>query len=205
MSSSDVGICNVALVRLGATTIQALDDGTDIATRCRVIYPFARDKLLSSAYWPFAKRVVQLAEVDVDSPEYNYAYQIPSSCLQPVEVIGTTRRTDWEQQGQYIFSNLYPFYLGYIEKVSNVGLMSINFRAALTYAIQGELTYALVSDKKLAEAMRTTAVQEILLAQANDMNIGNEYTRQQRMYVDNFVNPDAGILTEYTWITESDS
>ena len=55
MSYIDVDICNLALYRVGQRQpISALDDGSLGAQLCSLMYPIARDGLLTKAQWRFA-------------------------------------------------------------------------------------------------------------------------------------------------------
>ena len=56
MASNDYEIVNLALVRLGATRITALNDGTKNANEANAIYSLIRDEILRDHPWSFATR-----------------------------------------------------------------------------------------------------------------------------------------------------
>lgn len=89
-------ICNAALIKLGASPITGL--GTDTTTSgqvCNAIYNIARDALLRSHPWNFARVWVDLALLSTvplalsfaPNPDYQTdiiytgAYQLPSDCV----------------------------------------------------------------------------------------------------------------------------
>lgn len=82
-------ICNIALARIGCTeTIDDLDaDGTTESEACKVVYAPARDALLQSFPWRFARRraVLALAADSAGDPlefsGWSYVYALPSDFL----------------------------------------------------------------------------------------------------------------------------
>jgi len=56
MASNDYEIVNLALVRLGATRITSLSDGTKNANEANAIYTLIRDEILRDHPWSFATR-----------------------------------------------------------------------------------------------------------------------------------------------------
>lgn len=58
MADSDASIANMALLNIGDTKgfIGSLDDPSDQAVACKLVYATLRDKLLRSFGWPFAAR-----------------------------------------------------------------------------------------------------------------------------------------------------
>lgn len=88
--ASDVDICNTALSLIGAEAqVAAISppDGSVEAGLCARFYPIARKVLLEDQQWAFAKRRVQLAEVDNDSEVYAYAYAVPAGMINALRVL----------------------------------------------------------------------------------------------------------------------
>lgn len=88
--ASEVDICNAALSHLGARAqVSAISppDGSVEAGYCARFYPLSRRELIETGAWSFAKTRVLLAEVDNDSQFYEYAYALPSDCVDPLRVI----------------------------------------------------------------------------------------------------------------------
>lgn len=114
---SDIDICNLALAALGVNPITSFADGTRQAQSCRMWYPRARDALLRSHPWNFARKqqplpisaIVPLQLAFAPDPWYqteiiwDLAYQLPTDCIRvyraaPYQyhyrIIGTTLYTD---------------------------------------------------------------------------------------------------------------
>ena len=75
--ASDVGICNLALSRLGdAATVSSIDppEGSTQADLCATFYPMARDSLLEMHAWAFATRRVDLSLLTAETDAWVYAY-----------------------------------------------------------------------------------------------------------------------------------
>lgn len=96
---SYVTYCNMALSHLGISNqIQSLTppDQSNQASVCNLWYPICRDELLQTAPWNFAYQYVNLVQEPMPSvtgpqqglaaPGWQYSYQYPSDCLQPVAV-----------------------------------------------------------------------------------------------------------------------
>ena len=96
---ADVDIANMALGHLGiSVTAQSLNppDQTNQAQVMAFWYPKCRDQLLQSAPWNFADTFINLVQEPVPSqlgpqegyaaPGWQYSYQYPNDCLQPLQV-----------------------------------------------------------------------------------------------------------------------
>jgi len=126
--ASDVDICNLALVKLGAQPIPSLTSNDPKAAVLNRVYPLLRDKLLRVWRWNFTRVYIELAAL-TDSPpfEYSYAYQLPSDYLRleladvsdgtsqavgmPAASIGDwnfNRNQDYRIVGRQIWSNVPP-------------------------------------------------------------------------------------------------
>jgi len=91
---SDSEICNLALGHLGVSrAISALTDRTLDAMACRRVFTMARDIVLESFAWPFAKKQFKLAlirEVTDGSERRRYAYQYPEDAITILGVVNPT-------------------------------------------------------------------------------------------------------------------
>lgn len=87
--ASVVGICNLAMSRLGdSANISSIDppESSPQAEYCAQFWPIARDAALEAFPWSFATRRVTLAEVATESSAWAYAYALPSNCLRVLAV-----------------------------------------------------------------------------------------------------------------------
>ena len=58
--TSQIDICNLALRRLGATTIASIDEATKNAEHCTVFWTYVLDEVMEDHQWSFTKKVVTL-------------------------------------------------------------------------------------------------------------------------------------------------
>lgn len=105
MATSDVSVCNIALQKLGAQRIVALDQDTKNARSMAACFEAVRDALLRQYEWNFAITRTTLAP-DGEAPEddcYTYQFTLPQDCLRLLP----PRRTslDWQIEGGKILTN----------------------------------------------------------------------------------------------------
>lgn len=82
---SDTLVCTLALNMIGIDqTVSSLSDTDDLSTVCARWYEIARDEILESSKWPFAKKQVALGLVEAftaDTDEWAFSYRYPVTCL----------------------------------------------------------------------------------------------------------------------------
>ncbi|MBS2028719.1 MAG: hypothetical protein JST54_12530 [Deltaproteobacteria bacterium] len=102
-TTAEAAVCNIALARCGITQfitdLNPVNDASQPAAVCAVLYPSVRDKLLSRFRWGWATRVAVLAldttltpSAPGNLPGWDHAYSDPTDLLEP----------------QYIFDGLRP-------------------------------------------------------------------------------------------------
>lgn len=88
--ASEIDVCNLALAHLGDdATVASIDppEGSAQAEHCARFYPIARDTLLESHNWKFATRRATLAQLDVESFNWAFAYAEPNNALRIVSIL----------------------------------------------------------------------------------------------------------------------
>lgn len=71
--ASEVSICNMALFRIGhSQRIDSLSEASVPAELCKQIYPIARDLLIESWDWTFARKRVALASVGDEPTDWDF-------------------------------------------------------------------------------------------------------------------------------------
>ena len=171
MAYTWVGICNMALRRVGAAPITALTDkpsGLDFSA----IYQEAVDEIISENRelgWSDARKRTALA-VDSTAPDsvWLYRYLLPASpyCLTLVEVIDVV---DWELEGRYIQTDAEtPINIVYDQRISDPTNISPHLAVAIAPRISEKMVYRLVQDKTLREAILRDAERDILRARGLD-------------------------------------
>ena len=155
--SSKVGICNSALIKLGASTIMSLTDGSKNANLCNEQYDKLRDDLLRTHPWNFAIRRAKLAQLsEVPAFGFAHAYQLPAEWLRTVTVhdndagAGAVR---YRIEGRRILADAPDIWLRYVAAVDDPNEMPIAFREALAWRIAADLAQAVTQSSTVQEAM----------------------------------------------------
>lgn len=79
--TSEVEICNLALAHVRGGSINSLTEKSTQAQYCKLLYPVARDAVLTDVPWNFNHRVKPLALLTDDLFNWIYTYQYPADCL----------------------------------------------------------------------------------------------------------------------------
>jgi hypothetical protein len=154
--TSEVQICNLALVRLGERQITALDEGTKAANLCSLYFEPLRDEVLAAHPWGFAGKRRNLALLSTDGVgRWMYAYQSPSDCLKArfIESDLGGRDTPFRVEGATVLANVNPCVLVYTFRAGNVNVFSPDFVKAFWTRIAAELAIPLSGSKTLNQQM----------------------------------------------------
>lgn len=186
-----IPICNLALGDIRAPAIQTIDDPSTEAQMCARYYPHCLSLLLDDYTWEWTKRVVDLAQRSTNerSPEWTYAYSMPSDCAQALRLMPTTATvTDqtlwrdpldqpvprwWENfvvENDVLYTNIANARLEYACNAADESVFPPLFREALRKLLAANLAVPIRDSRemegdlfKMAEAARQSAI-------ANDMN-----------------------------------
>ena len=186
--ASEVSICNMALFRIGhSQRIDSLSEASVPAELCKQIYPVARDLLLESWDWTFARKRVALAGVGDEPNNWEYQYQYPNDCLKARYIVLSgdrkplaSERVAYEvgyntvNELKAIYCDLEDAELVYTAAVSNVALFTPSFCDALSWAIAKELVTPLAKDSKFVQLAGQQAELTLRTAQALDINESQE-------------------------------
>lgn len=154
MAVSEVGICNLALARLGESRIISLSESTKAARACGAVYEFMRDEVLQAHPWTFAKTRATLARLDTIAPfGYRYAYQLPAGFLQAVRLHDAG--ADYEIEGNRLLTDESGVNLVYIERIIDTNRFSPLFVSALSARLAAEITLRLVPSAGVQKNMLT--------------------------------------------------
>jgi hypothetical protein len=174
VASTDAGICNLALMKLGEKQfIDSLTQPTVSARTCNVVYETGRNAMLEAYPWTFATRhaLLPLVEDHTVTPPtirkaWAYIYDLPADCLvngQRYLDIGIPNMApeqmapfDIEDDATYgpvLLTNEKNAELVYTRLVTEVGKMPALFQNALAWMLAYELTFAIPGKNALREGM----------------------------------------------------
>jgi len=187
----------MALGIMGEDAIRSFDDGNKRARMADVFYDITRDYVLTQFDWPFARKQLQLnmlAESPDWVPDGTYAYQLPTDCMQPIDVLPEGSHPDWEVRGKVLFGKFdedYEVILLYTRTVLDETLFSVPFANLLATALAVRLIPSLTADKDLAKNIFAQFELEKVEAWANGANVGSKQpSNDNNADYDSFIYPD---------------
>lgn len=176
---SEVDIYNFALSRIGIGQIVGDPaEKSEPARQCRRWFAHCRDECLRSFPWTFARKAVQLAELNQTFPGWAYVYQYPSDCLMGLQVIPehglrfpvnwldiwqersnqVAPRIPWDRalradgNSQVIVTDLNQAWLLYIARVETTSVWDVGFVNMLAWKLASEIARPLKVKADLAQA-----------------------------------------------------
>lgn len=156
MAISEVGICNLALLEVGAKPpIQLLSENTENGRHCLRLYPVMRDAVLRSFPWNCAihRRTITEMTATPDSG-YDCQYQWPVNpyCLRVLQVGEVGDDIEWRPEGRRILTNEgTSIKLVYIKRITDTNEFDPNLVDALCLKIASRLAIPLANSPKLKE------------------------------------------------------
>jgi hypothetical protein len=192
--ASDVQICNMALSHIGSDArVSSIDppDGSVEAGHCATFYDQARTEMLEPGTWRFALKRATLASVTNGSPQWAYAYALPSDCLRPLRVLtpgqpitvftqdqvqfspNDRNGADFDTEEGVLYTNQPEATLLYVRDVVDSNTFPPTFVSAVSYQLAGYLAGPIVKGREganTAEMMRRLAAGIGAAAAATDAN-----------------------------------
>jgi len=142
-----VSICNIALRRLGAETIDSLSDDTNRAKLMNELYDDIRKQVLKSSRWSFASKRVSLAANAVTPGfEFSHSFDLPTDYI---IAISEYEEVAIQREGAYLLANADSLKLKYIFDEEDPENFEPEFIKILYLSLAVEASYSLVQDKKL--------------------------------------------------------
>lgn len=153
MATSEVDICNNALIRIGSDTITSLNDVDKNSTACNAIFAQARDMLLRQHLWNFAIKRVQLAqEVTAPAFGFKYSYPLPSDFIRTVSL--EDKRSHFKIEQGKLLTDDSVVKLIYIARIEDVTKFDPLFVEALTLTLAIKLTYIGIGSNSREQALK---------------------------------------------------
>lgn len=168
---SDVGICNSALLKVGAEEISSFTDNTRASNTCATIYATLRDEVMRACPWRFALQQIILAVPNAVAPAFGYtsAYDVPSNVLRVWKVNSDC----WTEMGNQIFCNN-PSGINTLCILQNTDPTSwdAQFAEALAWRVAINIALALVQSVSMKQEMEKGYRECIAAARSTNAVIG---------------------------------
>ena len=151
-------ICNMALSRLGASTITSLTDATTEAKLCNTLFDDLADRVMIQGSWATTIKREELART-VETPEFGftYAFQLPTSpkCLKVLNVnTSVPGDIEYKIEGDKLLtdeSSIKIRYIGRLEDTEDYGTL---LTEAVEILLASYLAMSITGDSRLAARLR---------------------------------------------------
>lgn len=190
MAITEVGICNNALVYVGAALINSLDDQEKRAVLCKEQYPKRRDLLLRSHPWNFASRRIALTLTgNTPAFEFTSEYNLPADYLrvlstnQPNEVKWAIELNAAGNQ-KVIVAEVSSLKILYLAKITNPAIYEDSFAEALSLDLARNINYSLTQNAGQQDRIEKKYEEQIRNARSFDA----QEKSLQRVSADEFTN-----------------
>ena len=133
MALTKIGVCNHALLKVGADTIASLDTNANTdegsiqsAKLCNILYDQALEETLRTYQWNCCtKRAVPVRLAEAPAFGYDYYYQLPNDCMRVINVFDSVDEyvddVRWVIENGKILCDYSVIYLKYVAKPTNIG------------------------------------------------------------------------------------
>jgi hypothetical protein len=172
LASSEVDICNDALITCGSERITSFNGTGKTQRLCNEQYARARDQLLVAHPWNFAiKRVFLSERSDLptgweNNEDWTTSYNLPSDCLRVWKV--NNNEEAWAVEGGYLLMNNGPASIQYISQITDTSKFSKSFERVLALDIALKIGYALTQSAAFMQSIQTLRDQAIREARSFD-------------------------------------
>lgn len=161
MASIINDIINAALLKVGATKISNLTDGSPNANFMNIRYEQVRDSALQRHPWNFAIKRTQLAQLaSTPAIKFDFEYQLPTDYLRAVTVSDNDQGqgvVDHRVEGGKILTSSDQCWLVYISRITDPNAMQPLFREYLSALLAREAAMGIANSNTLSELMREEA------------------------------------------------
>lgn len=162
-----IALASAACVLLGADQIQSFDEETTEALAARVLYENVYGSLLKHRNWSFAKKVIQLSELQKEAEYgYKYVYRINVDAIKVIAVDNQVK--------DYKLVSLREIHTADKCKTANVlfkpdeALLPEDFKLALTYMLAAAFAPIVTDDSSQAQRYSSQGALFLKQAAAND-------------------------------------
>jgi len=152
--ASEVGICNLALSKIGEPPINSLSESSKAGRECALLYKQTRDEALQDFPWAFATKRRQLARTATDPVfGWDHAYQIPTEALRIIGVHDSEGQdlTRYAIEGEVLLCDADAVYARYVWRVTDAAKFSPKFVELVSRLLASKLAIAIADASKLAE------------------------------------------------------
>lgn len=154
MVNTVVDICNMALIRLGASRITSLEDDSKQALLCKEYYQQTSDEVVEDFEWPEAITRADLAQL-AETPEYgyDYVYQLPTNplCLRVLDADDPD--VDYRIEGRKLYTDAEDIEIRYLARITDPTKYSSQLAEAIALRLASKLAFSLPNQGTMYQAL----------------------------------------------------
>jgi hypothetical protein len=156
--ASQVQICNMALSRLGASTITSLTDNTTEAKLCNTLFDDLADRAMIQGSWSSTITRTSLAQT-TNTPSFEYAneFQLPVDplCLKVLNIDeDTPGQTEYRIERDKLLTDSASIKIRYIAQLTDTEDYDPLLTEAVEILLASYLALPITGDARLAERLR---------------------------------------------------
>lgn len=172
MPVTQIKVCNLALIRVGADRISSITEDKKSAILLNAIYEQCRDEVLRARHWNFATKRAVLAPTST-SPDfgYDYEYDLPSDWLRTLEP--DSLDTDFVQEDSKLLTDEDSLNFLYIYRNTDESSWDSQFASSLGWKLAAEVAFALTGSLALAQGCMQAYEASLKQASSTDSTEGN--------------------------------
>ena len=170
MTLSNVELCSIALVKLGAEGISSFNDGTAEADVAGTLYDVIRDSLLGVHPWSFATAHAELVQLpNAPLTDFEYAFELPSDFIKALSAGDECRSRGavYQVVGREVHTNYEELTFAYIKRADEADFPTY-FVSALINRLAAEFCLPLTENASRSELLFKVADTELKLAKLID-------------------------------------
>ena len=205
--ASKVQICNLALLRLGASQIQSVDEDSNEAYYCKAFYDDVRKEVLRDHPWNFATAIDTPAALsDETPPDWAYAFRVPSGCLRVLRLLpqasssSDSTTLSWAEavassplysaenksddtieyeirEDKHILTNTEDIVVKYIKDITDPVQFDAAFVTAMSYRLAADLAMPITEDGAKQQGMMEIYERQLFKAKGQDAKEGRKHKK----------------------------
>lgn len=183
MTKTDISNLAIGHLNIGKNIADVDTEASEPARACKKFYDMALKQTLGDFAWPFAKRIVALAEVaGAESNEWGFIYRYPSNAVKLRRIL-SGQRNDTRQSrvpylvgsdddGELIYTDTYQAEMEYTHYIDNADRFPQDFVMALSLRLAMYIAPLVTGGDpfKLSDRARQMYMMELSAAKANAEN-----------------------------------
>lgn len=184
-----VSICSNALLMLGDTPINSLEDGSERARLASNLWPQLRDYVLRSHPWNCAtKRVVLSPEATAPEFDFSYSFLLPGDWLRVLQIGERGERPEYQIESGKILMHQSVCKLRYVWRNDNPATWDSLLVHAMTLVMKAAFAYPVTqagSIEQLAQQVLQPLLKEARAVDGQEDDV--DYMDDSPMYAAGFV------------------